>query len=235
MPKDSNITVTRPVIDPVTKKAARPKAKPHSGGRPSRAAAALLGDKIIDVATDLFLREGYGSVSLERIARDARVSKRTLYQRFTDKAGLFKAVVHRIVEQLRPKNDARFFEGGDLKTILLRLAKVILDASLTPDALALHRVIVAEATRFPDLAAAVSKESLGPEAIRRIAALLESEAVAGRLAVKNATFVATQFLFMIIALPQRRAMGAGPSMTAAERGAWIQNSVDLLLDGCRPR
>jgi AcrR family transcriptional regulator len=193
----------------------------------------LLGDKILDVATSLFLRDGYGPVSIEMIAREAGVSKRTLYQRFANKAVLFTSVVHRIMERLRPRNDARFFEGGSLEAILLGLGKIILDASLTPDALALHRVIVAEATRFPDLAAIVAKESAGPEAIRRIAALFEHEAAAGRIAVKNATFVAMQFLYMIIAVPQRRAMGAGTPMNASERNEWIANSVHLLLNGCR--
>jgi AcrR family transcriptional regulator len=205
----------------------------RAGGRPSREAAKLLGGKILDVATALFLREGYGAVSIEMLARDARISKRTFYQRFPNKAALFTAVVHRIIERLRPGDDANLFDGDDLKAILLRLAKIILDAALSPGALALHRIVIAEATRFPQLAMIVSQQNAGQEAVGRIRALLEREAAAGRIVASDCGFVATQFLYMVIALPQRRALGGGVAMTAKERDAWVRNTVNLLLNGCR--
>ena len=235
------ITATDPGIimgrRPATKRVKKPSgtkdsARRSSGGRPSREAAALLRDKILSVATGLFLRDGYAAVSIETIAQDARVSKRTFYQRFSNKAELFTAVIHRIVESLRPENDAVLFEGEDLEKLLLRLARIILDAALTPNALALHRVIVAEATRFPELAAVVSQQTASHEAVRRIGALLEREARAKRLLVRDFVFAATQFLSMVISLPQRRALSMGTPMTARERDAWIRNTVNLFLNGC---
>ena len=56
------------------------------GGRPSRADALQLRERILLAATELFLAEGYGSTSIEAVARHAGVSKRTLYDRFDDKA-----------------------------------------------------------------------------------------------------------------------------------------------------
>jgi TetR/AcrR family transcriptional regulator, mexJK operon transcriptional repressor len=237
MARNRATTISSPAIKQTHKKSAtgkRPsKLKRHTGGRPSREAAALLGERILDVATELFLRSGYGATRIEIIARDARVSKRTLYQRFPDKAVLFTNVVHRIVKRLRPPNEESFFEGDDLEDILRRLARFILDATLTPDALALHRIIIAEATRFPELAIVVSQGSAGAEAVRRIGALFERETSAGRLFVRNPPFVAAQFLYMVVSVPQRRALGMGKPMSAAERAEWVKNTVDLLLNGCR--
>src|SRR5947209_19814422 len=51
------------------------------GGRPSREQAALLGERILDTATELFLAEGYGATSIEAIAQRAGISKRTFYHR----------------------------------------------------------------------------------------------------------------------------------------------------------
>jgi TetR/AcrR family transcriptional repressor of mexJK operon len=236
-PRDPNIMGRHPATKRVRRSAGTEipaaLAPRSSGGRPSREAAALLRDKILDVATEQFLREGYGAVSIEMIARDAHVSKRTFYQRFSNKAGLFTDVVHRIVERLRPENDAGLFEGDDLESILLRLARVILDATLSPSALALHRIIVAEATRFPELAMVVSQQTASHEAIRRIGALLEREAFAGRLFVSDFAFAAAQFLYMVISLPQRRSLGIGTPMTGPERDAWVRNTVNLFLNGCR--
>jgi AcrR family transcriptional regulator len=60
-----------------------------------------LGERILEVATELFLAEGYGTTTIEAVAARAGISKRTFYHRFDDKAALFAAVVHRIIEQLR--------------------------------------------------------------------------------------------------------------------------------------
>jgi hypothetical protein len=86
-PRDPDIMGRRPATKWIKGSAGTksPAAAPRSsGGRPSREAAALLRDKILDVATALFLRDGYGAVSIEMIARDARISKRTFYQRFSN-------------------------------------------------------------------------------------------------------------------------------------------------------
>src|SRR6202789_1185742 len=92
------------------------------GGRPSRADALRLGERILEVATELFLAEGYGSTTIEAVAARAGISKRTFYHRFNDKAVLFAAVVHRIIEQLRPPPEVPLIEGATVHDVLRRLA-----------------------------------------------------------------------------------------------------------------
>ena len=46
-------------------------------------------------------------------------------------------------------------------------------------------------------------------------------------------FAATQFLHMVVALPQRRIMGLGVPMTPSELDAWAEDAVNLFLNGCR--
>ena len=180
----------------------------------------------------MFLSLGYGATSIEAIARRARISKRTFYHRFDDKPELFVAVVHRIIDRLRPPADAPLLEG-DLHEILERLAGLILRAVLTPQAIALNRMIVAESARFPKLAAVVTERGVSEEAVRFIAGILDREARAGKLALDNPMFAAKQLLYMIIALPQRRAMGFGVPMTSAEIDAWTRDVVNLFLNGSR--
>ena len=94
-------------------------------------------------------------------------------------------------------------------------------------------MVVAESARFPKLAAIVTERGVTEEAIRFMAGVLDREARAGNLALDNPTFAARQFLYMIIALPQRRAMGFGAPMTSAEIDAWARDVVNLFLNGCR--
>jgi AcrR family transcriptional regulator len=169
------------------------------------------------------------------VAQRARISKRTFYHRFPDKAALFAAVVHRIIEGLRPSSGTPLYEGGNLEEVLRRLARLILRATLTPLALALNRLMVAEAQRFPELAAIVAREGGRAEVVERIAATLEREARAGGLAIDRSEFAAEQFLQLVVALPQRRALGLGlgTPMTEAELDIWADDCVDLFLNGCR--
>ena len=201
------------------------------GGRPSRADAERLGDTILEVATELFLKDGFGATSIETVAKRAGIAKRTFYHRFPDKAALFGAVVHRIVERLRPADDASLFMAGTLEEILLEAARLILAASLKPEALGLFRVLVAESGRFPELAAQVALQGARQEGITRIGALLEAKLPG--LAPETARFAAAQFMFMVIAVPQRRALGMGERMSETELDAWARGTVALFLEGCR--
>jgi len=203
------------------------------GGRPSHANAVLLRQRILRAAAELFLAEGFGSTSIEAVAARAGVSKRTLYHRFDDKAVLFEAVVHDVIGQLRPPADVPLIVGATLHDILRRLAGMILRPAISPQALALHRLVISESARFPKLAQAVHGDSTTQEAVALIDGLLARELPEPKLCALNRNFAAEQFIFMVITVPQRRALGYGTPMSTAELEAWADKSVKLFLSGCR--
>ena len=203
------------------------------GGRPTRAEALRLSRRILDVATQLFLAEGYESTTIEAVAERAGISKRTLYHRFEDKSALFTAVVHDIIEQIRPPAGVPLIEGANLHEVLHRLASMILRAALAPPALALHRLIMAESARFPELARAVNGDSSTREATTLIGDLLSRDLCKSKLSAEHRVFAAEQFIFMVVTVPQRRAMGYGVPMTPAELDAWADMTVGLFLGGCQ--
>ena len=209
------------------------KARRGRGGRPSRSDALQLRERILEVATEVFLSAGYGSTTIEAVAARAGISKRTFYHRFNDKADLFAAVVHRIIERLRPPPEVPLLEGATLHDVLRRLARLILTAALQPQAIALHRLVTAESARFPELIRAVSAESATKEAKALIGNLLVREIRDPRFTVARRSFAAEQFLHMVVAQPQRRAMGLGTPMSAGELDAWAEDVVALFLNGCR--
>ena len=203
------------------------------GGRPSREASEQLGELILDAATELFLTHGFGATSIEAVAQRVRISKRTFYHRFPDKPALFAAVVHRIIKRLRPAAGIPLIEGADLRMVLERLATFILRAAVSPQAMALHRLIVAESARFPELTEVLAREGGTEEAITLIIGILEREMKAGRLKLDDPVFAAQQFLQMVIVLPQRRGMGLDAPMSEQELTGWPRRVVDLFLNGCR--
>jgi TetR/AcrR family transcriptional repressor of mexJK operon len=202
------------------------------GGRPSRLQTVELQQTILDVATELFLTRGYGATSIEAVAAAARISKRTFYHRFRDKAALFEAAVRRLIERWLPPFEARLLENAPPDLLLHGLAAQILAIALSPPALALHRVLIAEAQRFPELVQLVNEAGAG-KGVERIAALLERERQAGRLRIADSRFAAEQFLNMVLSGPQKRALGFGRPLEAEEIEAWIRDTVALFLDGSR--
>ncbi len=202
------------------------------GGRPTRRAAALLGEQIIEVATDHFLRHGFGATSIAAVAAACGISKRTFYHRFRDKPDLFRAVVQRLIARWLPPFEAELAEGGALDDALRRIARQTLAAALSPEALALYRMLIAEAPHFPELARILNEQGAA-SGIERIARLLDGEARAGRLRLDDSRFAAEQFLNMVLAAPRRRALGIGAPMNPTELAAWIERTVALFLDGCR--
>jgi AcrR family transcriptional regulator len=202
------------------------------GGRPTRHEAAVLGDKILDAATALFLSHGFGATSIEAIARQTGISKRTFYHRFDDKADVYRAVVQRLLQRWLPSFEAAFDTPAPLATVLERSARQMLTVALSPEALALRSLLLAEAERFPELVEIAIAQG-ARRGIERIAALLEVERRAGTIALDDCQFAAMLFQEMVLSIPLRRAMGIGAPMTEDERVDWARRCVALFIDGCR--
>ena len=191
-------------------------------------------DRILDVATVLFLGSGFGATSIEEVARRAGISKRTFYHRFRGKEVLFEAVVRRLIERWLPPFDGELLDAPSLDEALQRVAEHILRVALTPEALALHRIVVAEARRFPGLAR-ILHELGAASGVERIARDLGRRIATGELDQIDPRYAAEQFILMIVTGPQRRALGLGSPMSPSELTAWVRQTIDLFLDGSRRR
>jgi len=105
--------------------------------------------RMLEAATELFLRDGYRGTSIDAILEASGGSKATLYNYFSTKDDLFRAVVGEAISSAaQPELDA----GGDPRTTLTEFAVVKFEAMFSPRRRALLRLIVAERERFPDLA-----------------------------------------------------------------------------------
>ncbi|MEV4126415.1 TetR family transcriptional regulator [Nocardia sp. NPDC049707] len=51
--------------------------------------------QLLDVARDIVAAEGFGAVSIDRVAREGKVARALVYQQFTDLSGLLTALVDR--------------------------------------------------------------------------------------------------------------------------------------------
>ena len=153
-------------------------------------------ESILAAATRTFLAGGFGAVSMDTIAREAGVSKATVYAHFAGKEELFGAMVGRVCERHFETFSARELDPADVRASLTTLGRRFLDLVLSPDAIAVHRIIVAEVTRFPALGEVFWRA--GPErTLRQIEAFLRRAAAAGSLEIAQPRIAAEQFVGLI--------------------------------------
>ncbi|SHG41851.1 TetR/AcrR family transcriptional regulator [Massilia sp. CF038] len=119
-------------------------------GRPRAADLEARHQGLIETAGQLFLKLGYGKVSLELIAREAHVAVRTIYVKFGGKSGLFQAVLianrDRFITPNQMEGDQRPF-----KEIVDEFGEHFLDMITAPEALAVQRMVIAESKTNPEV------------------------------------------------------------------------------------
>jgi TetR/AcrR family transcriptional regulator, mexJK operon transcriptional repressor len=122
--------------------------------------------------------------------------------------------------------------ADDLEHALNEAAARILDIALTPEAIALHRLLIAESLRFPELPRMLDQAGAS-QGTTRIAALLERAVVRGVLPPQDTVFAAEQFIHLVLAGPQRRALGLGPKLDEQQMLVWRTATIALFLRGVR--
>src|SRR6202007_1279380 len=117
----------------------------RSAGRPRADEVEARSQNLINVAGRLFLEKGYSKVSLELIAREARVAVRTIYVKFGGKPGLFSAVL--LANRNRYFSDISQMDHDErpVREVLGEFGQRFLELITSPAALAMQRMVIAEA------------------------------------------------------------------------------------------
>ncbi|WP_017999323.1 TetR/AcrR family transcriptional regulator [Paracoccus sp. N5] len=108
--------------------------------------------QVLEGARTIFLRDGFEGASVDEIARQAGVSKATLYSYFPDKRVMFIEVFRN--ELARETADASALVEVDLpvEQVLPFIVQIISAHLISEFGLRIYRVSVGEAERFPSLA-----------------------------------------------------------------------------------
>ncbi|KMS52060.1 hypothetical protein V474_03125 [Novosphingobium barchaimii LL02] len=147
--------------DSVAKRLARAKStKPkrkrtNQAGRPTADELERRKAYVMDVATELFVQQGYAATSLVDIARGSGVATRTLYQHFGDKEAIFREVI--FARDSGAAVEPPTLEADDTLFLALRRAgQYAYAVTYRDNAIGLMRLMIAESTRFPEFMASVA-------------------------------------------------------------------------------
>jgi TetR/AcrR family transcriptional repressor of mexJK operon len=210
----------------------------HSVDVPERHGSPAKRRAILDAARRVFVREGFVRASVDAIAAEAGVSKRTIYNHFDDKEHLFVAVFQAtlaaVVQDFDAAVDETLGDSDDLRRDLVALARRWVRLFLREDAAALRRLVMTEASHHPELVAAWGQAG----AVRvtdRVARLLARLGERGKLDVAD-PFRAAQQLALLLTTPAQQVSQFGTVRLSDEQvDDIVVPNVEMFLRAYAPR
>jgi AcrR family transcriptional regulator len=111
----------------------------------------LRNGKLQRVAGDLFLKRGYGGVTIDNIVELAGGSKSTVYSEFGGKCGLFISSIENLCRESNEPLTKIDYTGLNLERSLKKLSFHILKFITAKRTVELHRLAIGEAVNCPEV------------------------------------------------------------------------------------
>ncbi len=183
---------------------------------------------ILEAAGDLFLTHGPGGTSMDAVAREANVSKQTVYSHFGDKESLFAACIQNKVSSYRV-TDLPDLADCDLHQALVEIGGRFMDLLMDPHVVDMFRVVIGSSASHPQIGALFYEN--GPErTINALAKLLDHHVLRGTIDADDTYEAAVIFIDMLAAHFQRRALlGVGKRPEKSAQREHIEHTVQRFL------
>jgi AcrR family transcriptional regulator len=185
-------------------------------------------------ALTLFASDGYERTTVDAIAAEAGVSKRTVYSHYGDKENLFLSVVRDTYERMLARIgeivDRTVWEPDLSQALTGCVTEITRSIARAPERATLSRLVITEAPHFPVLIELLHNRAVTP----LIAAPLSRLGRAGRLAVSDATEAAEHLAALTFdQVSSRSLMGTLP-LSDAETARLIASGVRVFLRAYLP-
>ncbi|RBM07448.1 TetR/AcrR family transcriptional regulator [Novacetimonas cocois] len=199
--------------------------------------SAQLDRQVLEVATALFVEQGYAATSLEKIARVIGCSKATLYRRYSSKEDLFKAVVAERGRMLLDEAGAVEASSTDPLVATKEIALFFLDFMLRPETREAYRIIIGDGHRIPFIADEMMETIVEPF-VATLSRLLKAAADAGRIESTNHEETTRVLMSLVIGWPlQNTMLGQNQVQDADARQQFFDRAWGIFLGGigCRDK
>lgn len=192
--------------------------------------------QILDAALTVFLENGYVGTSTDQLASASSASKQTLYKYFTDKEGLFAAMIVELGDSIDdPFADASRSADVDAETAVRAIAEQFTRSIMSPRVQQIRRLVIAEAARFPDLGRLYWERGF-ERVIASVARHLEVLDGRGLLAVPDPLIAAQHLAGLLLWIPSNRVMfhGRVDAVTPEELTGFADAGARAFLAAYRP-
>jgi len=180
-------------------------------------------ERIRTAALGAFCEKGY-SASVDDIAQRAGVVKQTLYHHFGSKDNLFHEALKGLADDLLVELERR---AGSLRDALLGFGATYRAKAMCEQGLALHRMMMAESPRFPELSEAVYQAG-SAVAWRGLGKMLKEAMRRGELRRDDPDFAADMLMSMLSGQERSRRL-FGASVESDDAPDRLEQIVDCFL------
>ncbi len=208
------------------------RGRPRGPGRLSASQAANLSDRLLDAAFGLFSTDGYARTTMERIARKAGASTKTLYSRYDNKGEVLAAVIERVITRSLATHVAETAVDPaniEPRRFLASFGREIVHRA-TGEGLGLNRIVCSEGHRYPELGKFMVQE-IEP-GVSRIQEALVTWRAEGLLPNLHDQRMSAVLLFTMMVDRARLRAVAGAPYSRKELDAHVDAAVDLFLRAC---
>lgn len=199
----------------------------NQAGRPTLTELERRKATVMDVATHLFVTQGYAETSLVDIAKRAGVATRTLYQHFGDKEAIFREVIFaRRTSAMIPTPHLE--QDETLFAALHRTAEMSYTYVFAEQSADLMRLMIAESRRFPELMQRVANATF---ARFRAKVAVVFEELADRRQTPDGDHALSAQLFLDLMLGTAPVAFYGSWQTAKPSKEETEMKIDLFVRG----
>jgi TetR/AcrR family transcriptional repressor of mexJK operon len=179
-------------------------------------------------AQKVFLSKGFGGATMDAVAEVAGVSKMTVYRHYKSKEALFAGLIQQLCDRIVGDNLTLDLKRP-IAEVLREYAERMVEIVFAPGTIGLHRIVVAESTRFPSLGRLFYRS--GPEAsIAGLAAYLARQQRSKRIMLGDTRRAAEEFLELLRGYTHLRVMlGIDRRPSRRELAARVNAAVDHIL------
>lgn len=210
----------------------RNKTVKRGRGRPQARPDEVTRHLIHEAARREFVESGYAATCMEDVAARAGVSTKTLYRLIPTKAALFEGMVTARLDEFFAGIAADVVDSPDLAAALETMLIDCAGLTLDKEVLGVHRLVIAESDRFPELAQAFYKNGIQRVPVA-LAEWLDTQRRRGMLRLEDPKAAAGMLLGMMISEPQRAAiLRQGKPLSAAAVRERAHTCAQLFLRGC---
>ncbi|NJL22699.1 MAG: TetR/AcrR family transcriptional regulator [Leptolyngbyaceae cyanobacterium SM1_3_5] len=152
-------------------------------------------EEILKAALAAFLEFGYARTTIDHVAQQSKVSTATLYKHFPSKADLFGGIMAQVwkTDVIRSTPVPTHLPP---RSALTQIGQEYAQLLMSPNIQPLFRVIIAEASRFPELGTELYHRGKEPF-LKRLHAYLETQVAINKLEISDIPLASRQFLGMI--------------------------------------
>tara|TARA_R110002126_G_scaffold54466_3_gene147454 strand:+ start:1148 stop:1744 length:597 start_codon:yes stop_codon:yes gene_type:complete len=183
--------------------------------------------QILNAAEELFHSSGVEHTSMDQLALQAKVSKRTVYNHFATKDVLFQAILQRMFDKLAQGGEVRFNTAEPVDQQLRRIAQDEVSLLSSAAFLRVAKIAILHVMQHPELAQLMNDSSMGCK--RYIDHFLTDACTAGVLQIADIPFAGKQFIYQLKSFVFYPSLFGLEQQTPVQQAYIIDEAIALFL------